>query len=128
MAPSSIICAAASSFMARPPVTVRTQTRHRRPLELRAYPSGARSAMGDSPHPPLHELLCVCERGGRGARGDAGFHEDVADVALDRLLAEIELASDALVGHAGGEQPQHLELARGEAGRRCTRAVARRIE
>ena len=50
--------------------------------------------------------------GGRGgARRDAELVEDVAEMAIDRLLAELQLLRDRLVGLAGGDEAEHLDLA-----------------
>ena len=49
--------------------------------------------------------------GGLAARLDAELVEDVGDVALDRVRAEVEGARDQLVAVAGGEARQHLALA-----------------
>ena len=43
--------------------------------------------------------------------GDVELRQDVADVALDRFHAERERVGDLLVGFAGGDQAQHLNLA-----------------
>ena len=54
-------------------------------------------------------------------RGDIHLGEDVADMAIDGLLAQRQLAGDRLVGLAAGDQPQDLKLALSEsagAGRR----------
>src|SRR4051794_20652095 len=42
---------------------------------------------------------------------DAELGEDVADVRLDRLLGDVELARDLLVGEAASDQHQHVALA-----------------
>jgi hypothetical protein len=54
--------------------------------------------------------------GGLGAQGDAELAEDVAHVAIHSPHAEDELRDDRLVGLAGDEVAQHLELALSEVG------------
>src|SRR5262249_54157017 len=46
------------------------------------------------------------------ARVDAELVEDVREVRADRLLADEEPAGDLAVGHALGQQPQHIGLSR----------------
>ena len=53
--------------------------------------------------------------GGRGARRHAELGEDVAHVSLDRALAEEQLRRNGLVGATGGDESQHLPLARRQA-------------
>src|SRR5206468_1200427 len=53
--------------------------------------------------------------GGLGAVRDAELREDVADVGLDGLLGDAELAGDALVREAAGDEREDLLLAAGEA-------------
>src|ERR671937_1421050 len=81
--------------------------------------------MGESTHANAsHDVVLVRVRGGRGAGGHAQLREDVADVAVDRSLAEHELGGDGLVRRAPGDETQHLQLARREpvrAGRTGTR-------
>ena len=66
--------------------------------------------------------------GGLAARLQHQLVEDVGDVALDGVRAEVERAGDQLVAVAGGDVAQHLELARAErrrrGGGRCGRARA----
>ena len=53
--------------------------------------------------------------GGRSrARGDVQLAEDIADVAIDGLLAEEELAGNGLIGLAGRNEAEHLELSRAQ--------------
>ena len=61
--------------------------------------------------------------GGLAARLQHQLVEDVGDVALDGVRAEIEAAGDQLVAVAGGDVAQHLELARTERRRARRRAV-----
>ena len=42
--------------------------------------------------------------------------QDVTDVSLYRIFADDELFSDLAVGHAVGDQAQHIQLAFGELG------------
>src|SRR5690349_23094153 len=42
--------------------------------------------------------------------------QDVTDVSLDRVLADDQLLGDLAVGHAVGNQPQHVQLAFGQLG------------
>src|SRR5690242_12343357 len=60
------------------------------------------------------EPVLVGEGRGGGARGHTELGEDVAQVALDRLLAEDELGGDRLVAVARRDEPQDLQLARAE--------------
>ena len=77
----------------------------------------------------VEQSALVRVRGRRRARPHAQLHEDVAHVALDRALADHELVGDPAVGVPGGDEPQHLELARGQpagCGSRRARRSARR--
>ena len=59
----------------------------------------------------------VRSRGGPGR--DIELAKDIAHVPVDRALAHAQLAGDALVRVAGGNQPKHVQLTRGErTGRR----------
>ena len=71
--------------------------------------------MGDFTQRRSEQSVLVGGGGGRGARGDAELGEDVAHVPVDGALAEHERGGDRLVGLAGGDQAQDLELALGEA-------------
>jgi MgtC family len=51
---------------------------------------------------------------GLGAIGRAELAEGVADVLFGRVEGDHELGGDGLVGQAGGQHPQHLELSGGE--------------
>ena len=75
-----------------------------------AAPRRARSLRG------LGRVLPV-PGGGLAARLQHQLVEDVGDVALDGVRAEIERPGDQLVAVAGGDVAQHLELARAERGR-----------
>ena len=55
--------------------------------------------------------------------GDAELREDMADVRLHRLLRQRQLAGDALVREAAGDEDQDLALARSQAVERPTAAV-----
>src|SRR6516165_7750459 len=57
------------------------------------------------------QLALISECGGSGARGDVYLREDVADMAIDGLLAERQLSGNRLVGLTRCHQPQHLQLA-----------------
>ena len=63
--------------------------------------------------------------GGLRAVADAEFREHVAHMRLDRLLGQRELARDALVRKATGDQDQHLALAGSQAVERPPAAVGR---
>src|SRR5687767_11861430 len=52
----------------------------------------------------------------RRPRGQIEPGEDVADVPVDGVLAQPELARDLFVGEAAGDEPDDLPLARGEGG------------
>lgn len=52
------------------------------------------------------------------AGSDAELIEDVAEVELDGLDADVQLGGGLPVGAAGGDQPGHRLLGRGEAGQR----------
>src|SRR5262245_40252588 len=52
---------------------------------------------------------------GLDPRADVELAEDARDVNARRLLCHVEPLPDLAVGHALGEQLQHLEFARGEA-------------
>src|SRR4051812_39987407 len=81
-----------------------------------------------SPERGSDEIVLVGVSGRRGARGDVELDEDIADVAVDGLLAEHEFAGDRLVGLAGGDEAQHLQLARRQSVRRRRRGVGMRSE
>jgi len=55
------------------------------------------------------------EGSGGSSRGDADLGEDVRQVPRDRLVAEDERGGDLLVGVAGGDEAQHLDLTGGKA-------------
>src|SRR5687768_7966513 len=63
--------------------------------------------------PYLYKAVLVGVRGGCRPRGHAELAEDVADVAIDGLLAQAQLACDRAVRLAGCDEPEHLQLARG---------------
>src|SRR5262245_25093468 len=64
----------------------------------------------------LPNEVVLVRPGGRGrARRHVELYEDVAQVPVDRLLAQEQLAGNRLVGLARGDEPQHLELARAQA-------------
>src|SRR5581483_6070592 len=64
------------------------------------------------------EPLLHGEGGEARARGEAELLQHVLDVARDGVLADEERGRDALVRLAGGDEREHLRLARGEpAGR-----------
>src|SRR5215468_6099629 len=56
--------------------------------------------------------------GGLDAVLDSELHQDVRDVVLHRLRADVQLAGDVGVVLADGDEAEHLELARGEVGAR----------
>src|SRR6187399_2135558 len=62
----------------------------------------------------LGRAALVVPGGGLAARLHAELVEDVGNVALDRVRAEVEGARDQLVAVAGGDELQHVELARAE--------------
>ena len=61
-----------------------------------------------------HILLLLClpheERGGLGTAGDMQFFEDVAQVVLDGLFRQAELAGYFLVGPAVSDERQYFSL------------------
>src|SRR4029450_2555034 len=59
----------------------------------------------------LDEAVLVRKGRGGGACTTFELGEDVAQVPVDRLLAESELARDRLVRPAARDQPKHLQLA-----------------
>src|SRR5205823_10329243 len=63
---------------------------------------------------PTDAVALGPERGLR-AVADADPLEDVREVGLDGLLADLQAARDQLVRQARADQAQHLELAVGEA-------------
>ena len=71
--------------------------------------------MGDFTHAASNEPVRVCVCGGRGARWHCEFQQNVADVAVDGPFAEHELGGDGLIRVSRGDQPEHLQLAAGEA-------------
>src|SRR5688572_5224253 len=90
--------------------------------------------MGGSTHRPKagrsDEAVLVGEGWCRRPRGHAYLAEDIADMTFHRPLAHEQLARDDLVGLAGREQAQHLELpfrktVRERWRRRCTARGAR---
>ena len=87
---------------------------------------GARG-MGISAHrrAARDQVVLVGVRGGSRPRRQSELGEDVADVAGDRPLAQHQLGRDRVVGPAGRDQPQHLELARAQSRRRCRPAADR---
>jgi hypothetical protein len=50
----------------------------------------------------------ACPGDGLGAVGRAELAENVADVFFCRVEGDHEFRGDGLIGHAGGQQPQHL--------------------
>src|ERR671917_525542 len=58
------------------------------------------------------ELVLVRVSRSRSARGHTQFRENVAYVPVHRPPAEDQLGGDGLVGLAGGDQAQHLQLTR----------------
>ena len=90
----------------------------------RASPEGAIAAIrrGPSPARSAHSAalggVLPVPGGGLAARLQHQLVEDVGDVALDGVRAEVEGAGDQLVAVAGGDVAQHLELARAERHRR----------
>src|SRR6516165_10886532 len=61
--------------------------------------------------PGSDQLALVSKCRGSGARGGVYLREDVADMAIDGLLAERQFSGNRLVGLTGRNQPQHLQLA-----------------
>src|SRR4029079_14864700 len=82
--------------------------------------SSARPPVARCDEPPLPVAPCAADTGEGGPVADAELHEDVRDVALDRLRPDAELRTDLAVRHAGDEQLDHL--VRG-AGQRVTHAI-----
>src|SRR6187455_2598731 len=67
-----------------------------------------------SPGVRLGRAALVVPGGGLAARLHAELVEDVGDVALDRVRAEVVGARDQLVAVAGGDELEDVELARAE--------------
>src|ERR1700733_35365 len=68
------------------------------------------------------QAFTVGDGGGLGSARRAQLAEDVGDVDAGRLGGDEQLGADLAVGHAPGEQPQHLELSVGQAGERARAA------
>src|SRR5215216_1748863 len=73
------------------------------------------------PRPRLASGRSVCgqvvadgEERGLGAVAEAGLGEDGRDVVLDGALGQRQPLGDLMVGGAGAEQPQHLDLPMGQ--------------
>src|SRR5215831_19807877 len=106
--------------------------RGRADIGRRSHGGGA-----DGPSPPPYGVALrrapLVEPGRRlAARLHAQLVEDVGDVALHGVRAEVERARDQLVAVAGGDETKHLELARAERfalaeQRRRQRARSRRL-
>src|SRR3954451_22762895 len=79
---------------------------------LPATPPGTLTAPGAG----SGEVVVEGEAGGGGAVVHAELAVDVGDVRLDGARAEEEPRGDGGVAQPRGEQPQHLRLARREAG------------
>jgi hypothetical protein len=60
---------------------------------------------------PLAGLQAEVARDGVRAAGGVELAQDARDVGLDRVGGDDELASDGLVGGAGGQQFEHFALA-----------------
>src|SRR5215472_6762207 len=82
--------------------------------------SGGMSPRGARPHPKVvrgGQEMRPSPRafaGGLGAVGGAELGQDVGDVLLDGVERDDQVAGDALVGAACGEQAQYFQLAVGE--------------
>src|SRR3954451_14492017 len=70
----------------------------------------------------VEEPIAVRERRCRRARGDPELEVDVLEMPGHRLDAQIQLLSDLLVAVPGRNQPEHLDLPRGQPARLRTRA------
>src|SRR5215470_6904918 len=82
-----------------------------------------------SPFAFSKQLVRVSEGCRSRPRRDVELVEDVREVAVDRLLAQVELRGDRLVRLARGDEEEDLELARCEAMRPRDRGAGReRVE
>ncbi len=63
---------------------------------------------------PGDQAQVACTGYGLGAVGSAKLAQDVAHVRFDRVERHHQVAGDALVGPARGEQPQHRQFAAGQ--------------
>ncbi len=77
--------------------------------------------MGTGAPAPLDEIVLVGERRRRGTRRDIELREHVAHVPIDRPLTDAKLRGDRPVRLAGGDQPEDLYLAAGQAAGPTTR-------
>src|SRR5439155_13991090 len=90
----------------------------RRRTSLPAFLTGPGTSFlsGLEPAGPLDLNQALADRvqRGVGAVEDLQLLVHVADVVAHRLLADLQPVGDLLVGHAGRDQPQDLELAGGQ--------------
>src|SRR5207244_5119871 len=76
-----------------------------------------------------HQIVLRGEEGQLEAIADAKLLEDVGQVMLDGLLADVERVGDLLVARRREDQTDDLQLARGEAdGRRRLRRGAEIVQ
>src|SRR5205085_11673265 len=87
-----------------PAVCAATIPRHTSPQRPGMHASGR----------PLNEPFFAGADHGRDAVGDAALVHDLAQLVLDRGLAEIELLADLLVGHAFGRELEEGDLTLGQ--------------
>src|SRR5581483_6356994 len=103
-------CAAISASL-----VVSPEARRRRVTQHRLDPPTSReSRVVISDHPRAESDEAVLEGEGRRARAgrDAELREDVVNVPRDRVLADHERRCDVAIALAGGDQSEHLQLAR----------------
>ncbi|MNR68840.1 hypothetical protein D3C85_1936650 [compost metagenome] len=58
----------------------------------------------------LRPSLAVCVNGQLGSVVQLTFHQQVADMRLDRLYADMQLLADVLIGFTFGNKEQDLLL------------------
>src|SRR4051812_32103567 len=80
----------------------------------RVGPSCRKGQGGDGSR--RRDAASVSDVGGRQPVRDAELAVEVAEVELDGLLGDPELAADRLVGQTAGQGLEHRELALGQAG------------
>src|SRR5918994_1938973 len=86
-----------------------------RSLEELVLPESETSSHYRSENSGIDDVVLDGIRRCSGSGVDAQLVKDVADVAMHRSLAQVQLASDRVVRPAGGYQPQHLDLAFAQA-------------
>src|SRR5438093_2789125 len=113
--PSAIECCAASSISAIPESCCTGPSWRKSAMRRRSSCSAAiNRSTRSSTITSVDDRLTQRDRHGMRPGVRFELREDVADVALHRLLRDEELLRDVGVGHAVGEQLQNLALATGE--------------